>query len=462
MKLHLSIAFLLLSFIAQMSAGSRVGYVERNDLHYFMCIDSTRQMMLFMDGLTKRTLLGLRDMHGQVSRIADLNAIDSTFCGTAEYVRVLEDGNYFIYEEVEDTCSRLWKFFPDDKRLKHVFTFRNKYQSLKYNWGVEYNPDKHLLLFSEYGNSLDNPLDPQDPMGERELGTKAGATKIWASADDGETWSEYFDFASVSGVYPESFHIHALHYDVNDNVLYATSGDGKYNRGRTNKRLWWTSDGTTWENRDWSFYWGRTNDAYSHAQMISLYADEDFIIAAGDDYNNCIYRIEKQSNPACLKLEKVFFYDTEIVGLITQYAARFRKLSNGMIVTMLIGGDGNGFPRRTRLVGTYDGYVWRELFSGPVETPDDFYIQSGIFEEWNGKLYFLLKQSVNGEYKPRFIEMDIKALNAVAPPKHISVSEASEAPQVIYDILGRQTHKPNKGVSIMPTPKGSTTKILTY
>lgn len=453
---------LLKSYTSDNSSYTSSHYVERNDLHYFMCIDSTRSVMLFMDGLTKQKLLCLESMDSNAKEIVHLPAVNSMFSGTAEYIRVLPDGNYLIYEEVKDECNRIWKFFPDDNRLLLTFIFRNKYQALKYNWGVEYDSDHGLLFISEYGNSLDNPVDPEDATGSKELGTKAGATKIWVSSDNGEHWIEYFDFTTIKDINPLTFHIHAIHYDVYDKVLYVTSGDGKENKGHSNKRLWWTKDGYEWHNRDWRFYWGRTNDANSHAQQVSLYADKDFIVAAGDDYNNCMYRIEKQSNPEYLKLEKVYFYDTDVEGLITQYATRIRKLSNGMIVTMLIGGDGNGFPRRTRMIGSYDGRAWFEIFSGNIETADDFCTQSGIFEEWNGHLYFLLRQNIKGKYKPRFIELDIDSLDRIKYPMLKASAETKKSQKTLYDLSGHALSKQNKGVNIIHNTEGTTKKVLTY
>ncbi|MDO4995535.1 MAG: hypothetical protein Q4E32_11130, partial [Bacteroidales bacterium] len=357
---------------------------ERRDLAYFACIDSIRGQMLFMGGALKQTIVTLQNMDARPRLTYELPDYNTDFTGTLDYIKVLNDGNYFLYEVRPDACDRVWKFWPETHQLIPVFTFRNKYQSLKYHWGLEYVEDTHTLYMAEYGNSMTNPDDPQHP--GQKLGSKAGATKIWRSTDNAETWQQFVDFRDDPTIFYEHFHIHAIHYDPYDHRLYVSSGDAVEGR-RSNKRLWWTDDnGDSWHSHDWSFYWGTDNNAHSHGQIVSFYADRDFIVAGGDDYHNCIYRIDKSQANTNLPLKPVYYYNPDAQGTVTHYTTRFKKLSNGLIITMLTQGDSNGFPRRTRLVGTYNGYDWFILYQGSVEDGSLPLYQTGNFDEWNGHL----------------------------------------------------------------------------
>lgn len=380
---------------------------ERNDLAYFACIDSLRGQMLFMGGPTKQSIVGITGMKSKSKTLFDLPTLHSDFAGTVEHIKVLSDGNYFLYEVRPDACDRIWKLWPDSERLVPVFTFRNKYQSLKFHWGLEYVADTHTLYMSEYGSSLNNPDNPEAP--GTKLGFKGGATKIWCSDDDAETWHEFVDFRQDKSIFYERFHIHAIHYDQYDHRLYVSSGDAVDNR-HSNKRLWWTDDGKKWHSVDWSYYWGTSNTAFSHGQVISFYADKDFIVAGGDDYNNCLYRIDKHAEHSRFPLEPVYYYQPAIKGLITQYATRFKKLSNGLITTYLAEGDSNGFPRCARLIGTFNGKDWFVLYSGTLEDGTMPLYQTSNFDEWNGHLYFGISEIENGNKVAKFVEMNIPQL----------------------------------------------------
>lgn len=378
---------------------------ERDDITYFICIDSLRGHILSLDGLTKQKILAQKDISQKAVLLYDLPSINHEFTGTIEFIKVLSNASYLVYEQRHNDKHRLWKFHPDSKTLKCVFTYRNKYQYLKYNWGLEDGEQENDLFLSEYGVSDESIDTNSKDIPDSIIGRKGDATIIWKSNDYGETWFKWLDFKQFKNILPEWFHIHGLHYDQSCHRLYVTSGDGKKENNRSNKCLWWTDDGAQWSYRDWSNYWGKKNNAFTNGQMVSLYAAEDFILAGGDDYNNCIYRINKTNNPNEMQLERVYMYDTLSHGLITQYTSRFKRLSNGMIATMLVNGDRNGLPRQTRLIATRDGYEWYEIFRGKVEDGSENLYQTGIFEEWKGYLYFLINEKEEDIVRHRFIKM---------------------------------------------------------
>ena len=230
----------------RMMEGTIVG--ERTDMNVFLDVDTLRSLLLFT-GDNGRSIEAVSSISGEVRTMFDVCDRNS-FYGYVPSAYVLPDGEWLIYESRDNEANRLWKYNPDSRNLRCVFTFRNPYQILAKEWSYEYAPDSRTIYISEYGSSKDNPVDPNDPEGRRHLGYKAGATAIWHSTDMGETWSILHDFADDGDIYYERFHIHAVHYDRKLHRLYATTGDAVDRKGTSDKRLYCTDDFTTLKHRD--------------------------------------------------------------------------------------------------------------------------------------------------------------------------------------------------------------------
>lgn len=375
---------------------------ERITTNDFCTIDSIRGWFLFTN-MTQHQILFSDNVGSRETILTDVDDLTPDFSGLLEYVYVLPDGNYLLYEHRDDECDHLWKYWPDENRIDKVFTYRNKYQYMKWYWCITLDKSRNIIFLSEYGVSDNKAIDPNSKSHTEKLGLKGGATIIWQSSNNAETWSIHTDFKEQSTVVYNTFHIHSIFYDNSDQRLYATTGDGQLNRC-----LWWTDGKNVWKHKNLKHYWGNTNDAYSDAQLISIYVDKDFILAGADDFSNCIYRINKANDPNGINLERSYFYALGTKGLITQYTGKFKKLSNGMIAVFLGNGDSNGYPRQTRIVGTFDGYTWQELYKGPYETAPSKLYQMNTFEEWNGCLYFSIRQyNEEGRLERKFIEIKL-------------------------------------------------------
>lgn len=423
--------------------GTIVG--ERTGMNQFLDVDTIRSLFLFTSK-NKRCIEAIRTIGGEVQTLFDSRK-EETFYGIVHAVYTLPDGEWIIYESRDNEASRLWKYNPDSRNLRCVFTFRNVYQRLVREWGYDYDPDSHTIYISEYGTSKDNPIDPNDPDGQRHLGYKAGATAIWQSEDMGETWSILHDFAEDGDIYYERFHIHAIHYDRYAHRLYVTTGDAVDSRGNSNKRLYWTDGDGTWQHRDFKYYWGTTNDAYSHPQMVSLFAAEDFIIAGGDDFNNGIYRINKTDTPEDMQLELVCRYDASVSGLITQYSERFVQLPDGLIVVYIGDGDGWAYPRQSRILATYDGWQWYQIFTGHIEMDAEHTLgnRETVMRWWNGHLYFTCMQRTDGVQCPVFYEMEVPV---IPPITGIPDKVQTEGTSTNFTIDGRRATSEKKGIVI--------------
>lgn len=388
---------------------------ERADMDVFLGVDTLRSLLLFT-GSGGRGVVAIRDMADEPTEMFNFGDWLSHY-GFVHAVYPLPDGTWLIYEFLNNEPGRIWKFHPDGGGFRLVFTFRNAYQYIKKEWSFDYAPDTRTLYLAEYGNSPTNPIDPEDPEGRRHLGYKAGATRVWESRDMGETWGVLHDFSTDAGVYPERLHVHAVHYDAQCSRLYVTLGDAVDKHGNSNKRLCWTDNGVDWQHCDWQYYWGTSNNAWCHGQLVSLYAADGFIVAGGDDYNNCLYRIDKLDSPDGMELEMVCRYDASIAGSITQYAQRFVRLPGGLIACNLVGGDNGAFPRRARVLATRDGRTWYELFAGPLETSwADALRGEEVMRCWRGHLYFSCSQMVGGTARSVFYQMEVPQESAPADP----------------------------------------------
>ena len=418
---------------------------ERTGMNQFLDVDTLRSLFLFSSS-NKRCIEAISTIEGEVQTMFDSRK-EETFQGTVHAVYVLPDSEWLIYETRDNEAHRLWKYNPESRNLRCVFTFRNVYQRLVGEWGYEYDPDSRILYISEYGTSKDNPIDPNDPDGQRHLGYKAGATTIWQSTDMGETWSMLHDFAEDGDIYYERFHIHALHYDRYAHRLYVTTGDAVDGKGNSNKRLYWTDGNGTWHHRDFKYYWGTTNDAYSHPQMVSLFAAEDFLVAGADHSNNGIYRINKTDNPEEMQMELVCRYDDSISGLITQYSERFMQLPDGLILVYIGDGDGWAYPRQSRILATYDGWQWYQVFTGPIEMDAEHALRNRetVMRWWNDHIYFTCMQRVDGVQCPVFYEMEVPTIPTITS---ILGEAQTEGKSNGFTIDGRRATPEEKGIVI--------------
>lgn len=303
----------------------------------------------------------------------DLSLMTTGFNGKLRYFWQLDNGNLLIQEmQTETTRGGLWLIDTLENTATKVFTYRNEYLNTIPYWSVDFNAN--IIYLSEYGGS---PI-------ESGIGTKGDATKLWKSEDYGETWTELYDFKNIVGVIPDQLHIHSIHYDKSWGRLWVTTGDN-CNETTSSKLLLWSDDnGVTWSKLNLAFYWGDTNDPFSNAQGLSMYSTDNFLLMGGDDFQDCIYRVAKNTKDSTPEIERVYKYNPAYNDKITQYTSRWMRLSNGMIVVTLINGDSS--PRRTRLMGTFDGLKWYELWSDS-ELIDYMAENLGTLTEIDGYLY---------------------------------------------------------------------------
>lgn len=164
-----------------------------------------------------------------------------------------------------------------------------------------------------------------------------------------------------------------------------TTGDDRTSTNSSKLLLWSDDGGISWDKYDLALYWGDVSNPLNNAQGLSMYSTQHFLLMGGDDYQNCIYRVAKTHKEDTPVLEIVYKNNPLYNDRITQYTARWRRLSNGMIVVPLINGD--HAPRRTRLLGTYDGLKWYELWSD-IETMESLPANDGCLTEVDGYLYY--------------------------------------------------------------------------
>lgn len=57
------------------------------------------------------------------------------------------DDEWHIYESRDNEPNCLWKFNPDSRSLRCLFTYRNPYQSMLKEWGYEYSDSRTIYIF---------------------------------------------------------------------------------------------------------------------------------------------------------------------------------------------------------------------------------------------------------------------------------------------------------------------------
>lgn len=327
----------------------------------------------------------------------DLAELNDGFTNEIRGMLILPNNNLLLYEITEgDVIGGLWIVDRSDAEnvsMVKTFTYRNKYQETVLNWGVEFVDN--IIYLSEYGNSPSSSG----------IGTKGDATKLWKSEDYGMTWNELYDFKNLDeNIIPDALHIHSVHYDRYWNRLWVNIGDDTAADGKSTIRTCWSDDGgATWSSKSWRRWFGEEHNSLNNIKGLSMYAAKDFIIMGGDDYQNCIYRSIRLIDDVIL--EPVFRYDN-YRDRVTQYTARFKVLSNGMIVVALTHGD--HLPHQTRIIGTFDGIKWYTLFSGIVESTYLSVPNFGVIEEYDGKVYFdYTSRDDNDVYKRHLMQFEL-------------------------------------------------------
>lgn len=322
------------------------------------------------------------------------------------YLWVLNNGNMLIYgatlpdsqaPQPNANIGGLWLLNRNTNVIKKVLTFRNSYIRLYPYWSIEIVENR--IFFSEYGNSD----------GTEGLGHKGDATKLWESIDYGETFHVLFDFKNVAtDNIPNEMHIHSVHYDRLYKRIWVNTGDNHDLEGNASIRINWSDDeGKTWKTKKLNRYFGEGTTARDNIKCLSMYSDKDFLVFGGDDYQNTIYRSVRKDDDVIL--EPVYRYLPSYEDRVTQFTAKFRRLSNGLIVVPIIFGD--SAPRNIRIVGTFDGVKWYELFETEYvssTTSPNF----GTLVEKEGKLIFDYSiQTDEGAYSRHLVVFNIPMIN---------------------------------------------------
>ena len=298
----------------------------------------------------------------------DLGALDSSFT-TMRCAWFLNNGNVLVFESCNSSTGHiggLWLIDNADNTFRKVLTFGSADVMFLHRGNIAIHGDE--IWYGEYGTW--------------------GNAKLYLSTNNGESFSLVKDFAVADNVVPNGTHIHGIIKDVFWNRIWVATGDYANEDGQNSKRIWWSDNGgLTWSFKNLTYIFGDSLSPYDCVQFLTGYADKDFIIWGGDDYNNCIYRSIR--NDKDVIPDRVFYYAPNETNKVTQYTGEMQKLSNGLIVVPVLNGDSGNFPQQTRLMGTFDGITWYELYAEGLQTEGRLPVANdGVLVERDGYLYY--------------------------------------------------------------------------
>lgn len=207
-----------------------------------------------------------------------------------------------------------------------------------------------------------------------EYGPKAAANDmaryLYLSQDYGQTFTTIFDLYNETG-YGVEAHLHGVAYDPWWDAIWLLSGDDTATDGPT----------ATWVSFDLGESWTKITD---NAKSTTIIPMPNCVLFGTDSAPNGIYRIPRTSK-RYLKGELAYAIDDEIViSHVSQMAFRGRAtIDSPALFTFLTAGVTSG---PGRLVATYDGYTFREVWNDTGES-------------YNGQgLYSMVGPTLAGNY----------------------------------------------------------------
>jgi hypothetical protein len=327
-----------------------------------------------------------------------MRTIDANFYRTTQLF-VLPNGNYLVEENTNgDHIGGYWLYNTKSGSATKVFTWRNKYMGKRpKGWSVCIVDN--IVYIAEYGNSPESSG----------IGTKADATKLYVSTNYAESFSELYDFKNVAeDIIPDAMHIHSVTYDRLLKRIWVCTGDSVNASGDCDNRVNWSDDnGATWHTKSLYKYFGDSTSSWNNPKCLSMYCGSDFLLFGGDDYHNCIYRAVRKDDDVII--EPVYYYYPEYTDRVTQFTCQFKRLACGLIIVVIALGDSK--PRNMRLLGTFDGIKWYNLYESLFEL--DSYTalnspQPNIVEERNGRLYFQCSEITPSDQRvTHFLEFEV-------------------------------------------------------
>lgn len=320
--------------------------------------------------------------------ISTLNKISFVYCTNDGELLLLEDTYRDDVNLSNDRIGGIWKTSNNKTAASKVHILSNRYQTFQPSWSIEIVDN--IIYFSEYGNSYNTTAF--DPSWNK--GSKADATRIWKSTNNGNSFTLLINLDTLTDLFPVNggLHVHALHYDRFWDRLWVTTGDGGA-AVKSNKKLIWTDDQLNWKGIDLSNYLnggyqGAALSPYENLQGLSMISTNEYLLLGSDNWHNAIFRVNKRKKDD-VSLE-VACETSPITNDVVYFTGRMKKIDDLPILIQLGRGDAETTNaqnnQKPRILATYDGFKIKEVWSDlTVNTASDFTFQ---FFKIKGEYYF--------------------------------------------------------------------------
>lgn len=240
---------------------------------------------------------------------------------------------------------------------------------------IAYLPFQAWGAFKRYGDYIYMPC-----YGLKESTNYAnakGGDKVWLSRDRGETWEIIFDLADHTDVIPSellhSIHIHGGCMCEDTGRMYITHGDAQAG-------IFWSDD----EGNSWNYRIGTEDKCGPKLQMCAIEAMNNNIVCGTDMSPSGIMMIRDYHGVP--RLDEGYQLTPNGVYSLSYVPSNILSLPSGL--TLIPCGDWQGYDKTNKLLVTYDGVRFFEIFDEGIPCDTKVYKMPRVLQYENGKFIF--------------------------------------------------------------------------
>ena len=240
---------------------------------------------------------------------------------------------------------------------------------------IAYLPFQAWGAFKRYGDYIYMPC-----YGLKESTNYAnakGGDKLWLSRDRGETWEIVFDLAEHTDVIPSellpNIHIHGGCMCEDNGRMYITHGDAQ-------SGIFWSDD----EGNSWNYRIGTEDKCGPKLQMCAIEAMNNNIVCGTDMSPSGIMMIRDYHGVP--RLDEGYQLTPNGVYSLSYVPSNILSLPNGL--TLIPCGNWQGSDKTNKLLATYDGVRFYEIFDEGILCDAKVYKMPRVLQYESGKFIF--------------------------------------------------------------------------
>lgn len=240
---------------------------------------------------------------------------------------------------------------------------------------IAYLPFQAWGAFKQYGDYIYMPC-----YGLKEstgYNNAKGGDKVWLSKDRGETWEIIFELADHTSVIPSELlpdiHIHGGCMCEDTGRMYITHGDAQ-------SGIFWSDD----EGNSWNYRIGTEDKCGPKLQMCAIEAMNNNIVCGTDMSPSGIMMIRDYHGVP--RLDEGYLLTPDGVYSLSYVPSNILSLPSGL--TLIPCGDWQGYDKTNKMLVTYDGVRFFEIFDEGIPCDASVYKMPRVLQYENGKFVF--------------------------------------------------------------------------